>query len=646
MAHYLNITSKKSLFIILIFLSGFIAHAQDRIMELEKKLDSYSMEMPALTEKVDISVNGVSIQELLRGIANNVNLNLTIDPSIEAKIVNNFSQVRVADVLLYLCKEYRLDITRTGNILSIVKYSEPRSEIQKNQPRKKIVSYDDVYDLISIDASNDTLLSVVKEIINSSDKNIILSPGLNNLRVTGYLKNSPFEQGLSSFCYSNDLNFSKTEEGLYIIEKADKSASSADGKNNLTDKNRFKTGSTTKSDYPELAENPITTDSITLSVENKPILDILREMTRKTGVNYFLLSEIQGNASLTVKDVTFDEFLTYLLQGTDYTFKRSNNVYLIGDRKLEDLQCVKLIKLQYRTVTNIEDIIPKELTQKVDLFEFAEQNSVLLTGSMVDIEYLESFIKQIDQIVPVILIEVIIIDHSKKNTIQTGIKAGLGENINATNSTGTFLPGVDIEVGTQTLNELLNSLNGWGWVNLGNVTPNFYLSIKALEDNNLIKVRSTPKLATLNGHEANLVSGETKYYREEQNSYYGSQIPQLEKAYSWKAVNADLNIVIKPIVSGDDQVTLEIEVKQSEFTPREYEEAPPGSVTRTFKSMIRVKNNEMVLLGGLDRNISSATSSGVPFLARIPVIKWLFSSRTKAHEDSKLSLFIKPTIIY
>jgi len=640
---YYKICFISGLFLSLISLE---LNAQNRILELEKELVRMSIDIPELNDKVDISVNGVSVQELLRGIANNVKINLTVDPSIDVKVVNNFSQVRVIDVLLYLCKEHKLDISRTGNIISIIRYTEPPKEIPKAVRKKINVSYDPAYNIISMDVSNDSLLSVVKEIINQSGVNITLSPGLNNQMVTGYLKDSPFNQGLSSFAYSNNLKFSQIDDNFYLFEKADQKEQLEEIKGEKSDKKSIsgRKGEDVMIEIPE--DRIISVDSISVFAEKRPIIELLNEVTMSTGVGYFILSPIQGEASLNIQNVNFEQFLIYLFQGTNYTFKKHNNVYLIGDRKLEDLKCVKLVQLQYRTIENIKELIPADLVQKVSVYEFTEQNSVLLSGSMVDIETVESFIREIDKIVPVILIEVIIIDHSKKYGMQTGIKAGMSDDLNTVKSSGTIAPSVDINIGTESINNLLNSINGWGFVNLGKVTPRFYMNIKALEDNNLIKIRSTPKLATLNGHEASLVSGETKYYREESNAYYGSQIPQLEKAFQWKAINADLTINIKPIVSGNDQVTLEIEVQQSQFTPREYELAPPGSVTRTFKSLIRVKNEEMVLLGGLDRNTSSETSQGLPLLARIPVIKWFFSSRSRSNEDAKLSIFIKPTIIY
>jgi type IV pilus assembly protein PilQ len=123
------------------------------------------------------------------------------------------------------------------------------------------------------------------------------------------------------------------------------------------------------------------------------------------------------------------------------------------------------------------------------------------------------------------------------------------------------------------------------------------------------------------------------------------QNPQTETSQIYKPVNAELSVVITPIISGDDQITLNIEVTQSDFTERISSTAPPGLEKRTFKSQIRVKNEEMILLGGLEENRSNKTSRGVPFLSRIPILKWIFSSRTEGKSKSKLNIFIKPTII-
>lgn len=156
---------------------------------------------------------------------------------------------------------------------------------------------------------------------------------------------------------------------------------------------------------------------------------------------------------------------------------------------------------------------------------------------------------------------------------------------------------------------------------------------------------STPRLATLNGHEASMSIGNTEYYLELQTHLYGTQNPQQTTTQEYKAINAELSIKIKPVVSADDQITLDIVVQQSDFTERISKTAPPGSVNRDFTSQIRVKNEEMILLGGLMKKRKSDSGSGTPLLSRIPIIKWFFSSRKHEKSDSKLSVLIKPTIV-
>ena len=182
-------------------------------------------------------------------------------------------------------------------------------------------------------------------------------------------------------------------------------------------------------------------------------------------------------------------------------------------------------------------------------------------------------------------------------------------------------------------------------MNLAKVAPDFYMSLQFLEENGTIKLYSTPKLSTLNGHEASLSSGETQYYKEVQNNYYGTQNPIQSEAYTWKSVDANLDIKVTPYVSKDKHITMEIEITQTEFTAREEKNAPPGTATRSFKSIVKVCNEEMVLLGGIDRNSREKTSRGLPFIARVPVLKWLFGKHKNNKIERRLNIFIKPTVI-
>src|ERR1035437_665804 len=116
----------KQLIFVLFILSATLVNAQqDRFVTIENKLKELSKDNLGLNEKVELSVNGISIQDFIRGLATTNNLNVSVDGGLTVKIYNNFTNVTVADVLLFLTKKYDLDINFIGNIMSFTLYTAP-----------------------------------------------------------------------------------------------------------------------------------------------------------------------------------------------------------------------------------------------------------------------------------------------------------------------------------------------------------------------------------------------------------------------------------------------------------------------------------------------------------------------------------------
>lgn len=290
------------------------------------------------------------------------------------------------------------------------------------------------------------------------------------------------------------------------------------------------------------------------------------------------------------------------------------------------------------------NILPDEIKADLDIKVDYELNSFYVNGPSEKIERFKQFVKEIDKAVPVVLIEVMLIEVNKTSTVETGVSWGIGES--PTETKGAIFPQTDITLGAQTINKVIGGFDGFGSFNLGKVVPNFYATIKAMEANGNLKIRSTPKLSTLNGHRATFSNGETSYYAVTQRNIYGTDNPQTSEITNYEPIDAELGITIKPLVSGDGQVTLDIFVIQSSFGQRIENEAPPDISSREFSSIIRVRDQDIVVLGGLEEQVKNDSGSGVPLLSRIPVIKWLFSSRKRTDSKAKLTVLIKPTIIY
>ena len=617
--------------------------AQDRYQAMKAELEALSNEIPGLQERVELNVNGVSVKEMLRAIAASNQLNLSVTDDIQGKVINSFSNARAIDVFIFLCKNYDLEFEVIGNIISFQRYVAPEV-IQPPKPvREPVVEFNPQTRFISLDLKKDSLEKVAKIISQKTKLSVLPGKGSSGKLVSIFIQNRPFEGAMEKMAEINGLELTKSGENFYTLDVIPEEPVAQANPRGGT---RGKGGRTQKSTGGP-AELKIEDGRIlSLKAVNVPTADLIAQVSSELFRNYFLYSEPPGEASLYVENVTYDEFLTYLLNGSKFTFKTQGDIYLIGERNIESLRTTELVRLENRTIESVIDVIPKELQTDVDIKEFVELNGLILSGSHPKIREIKEFIVAIDQVVPVVMIEVMIVDINKNNSLNTGISAGIGgENVPTTTS-GTLVPGVDVQLNSSSINRIISSFNGFGLINLGAVTPDFYMSIQALESNGVIKTRSTPKLSTLNGHEANVKIGQTEYYQVTQTNVIGTQNPQNIFTQNFESNNADLSITIKPIVSGDEFVTLEINVEQSDFVGNAEPNAPRGTVTRNFESTVRIRNQEMILLGGLEEQTTNNTGRGLPFLARVPVLKWIFGQQSRSKSKSRLNVFIKPTILY
>lgn len=617
----------------------------ESLNRVEERLRNLAITVPGLNENVKLSMSGASAQEFLRALAQSNNLNINIDPNLNFRIYNNFTGETALNVLLFLSKEQQLDINIIGSIISVTKNPQPVFVIQ---PKEIKASYNATANTLSLELNTDTLAQVAQKITAISRKNVVVPSALLNNPITIFLADAPFDVALEKLAYANNLKLVKTPDGVYLFQALAEGEELFINSNKNTDVRRnLRTSSTNNGQsagtFQLQGNGEGNRKLLSIDATNTPILDLVKSSSAEAGINYFIYSDIRGNITTHLSNIPYNNFLSSLFQGTDYTYKIDNGVYLIGDRKLEGLRSNKIVQLQNRSIDTVLAMIPNEWRRGVEIKEFREQNMLLLSGSTPQILEIEDYIKQIDKLVPMILIEVTLVDVRKGKVIRTGINAGVSDSVK---TGGTVLPGLDYTFGSGSINDFLAKLGSNNSINLGRVTPNFYVKLSALEQNNNVEVRSVPKLSTLNGHTANLTIGSKRYFTTRTQNVIPSLTTQTVITEQFTPVEANLAIDIRPIVSGDNQVTLNIKINITDFIGNPPINSPPPTSTSKFESIIRAKNEDMIILGGLERMEKSESGSGVPFLSRIPVLKWLFSSRERATNKVVTIVFIKPTITY
>lgn len=626
---------------VVVFLIGSIVYGQQDINLLGKQFDDFALKKKGLNQLIKTDVSGLTLYEFINSVGQEHQLNVSVDQDLNQIISSNFFDVSVKEVFLFLVQKYDLEVEFINSIILFKKKKEIKI-VPKKIPKVIDVEYNKQNDFLSVRLDNDSLPNVAQAIIEKSGKNIVLSPDIKTQKISSYILNRPFDQVMEMMAKSNNLMSTKDENGFYYLEKANV-------QNVVNDKQNNKIKSLKPAvDAPGFFE--IDTDKfglLTVKANMADVSELITEAADKLKVNYFFYNKPENEkTSLLAEGITFEEFLENIFKGKKYTYKKQNSYFLIGEHVTEGLRATELIQMENRSIETVLSSLPRIFNEKLEIKEFIELNGLIVSGPKTIIDELRIYLKQIDKVVPLVQIEVIIVQYNKSYDIQTGIKAGI-EKDKVKQTTGVLFPNSEVNLNSTSVNSLIDAFNGLGFIKLGKVTEAFYMNLKALENNSIIKIESTPKIATISGHEAKLAIGETSYYFEQTNQLINNGINNnILQSGSWKSTDANLSVSIKPFVSTDENVTLNITVEKSSFLGRAGENAPPGKATQKFESLVRVKNSEMVLLGGLDELEKENSGTGTPLISRIPIIKWFFSSRKKSKSTSKLHIFIKPTVVY
>lgn len=638
--------------IILIFLAGSAAYGQkqDRIAKLDSTLTSLSTTVGGLNGQVDFALSNAPIHELLRGIAEKYFLNINVRHMPNLNITNNFKNATVKDVLVFICREYELDVQFVNNILTVRPYSN-------RKPKPILIEYDRITRKISFDLQMDTLASVVKAITISTGNNVLATPEVRNSLVSGFVAALDFKTAMEQFALTNNLEIDLADSGVVVLRQAEvvvpnNNPANQQAQQPNSSRRRRNQGTANRRNNARGGNGPFSLNTIkegvdtyiSLEAQSAEVSEVLSAVAQELKVNYAVLEPLQGTLEGYFAKITFDQFLAFATETAGFTYSKKGDIYLIGSNQKTGLAEATVYRFKNRSVEGVDQMIPASLSTGLDVGLLPELNALLITGGERDANMLVSFLEQIDEPVLNVLIEVIVTEINKGSTLNTGVQAFLADSVPRTS--GQVFGGVDLTLSSNSLNSILTNLDTKGVVNLGRVTPQFYATIQAMENNNDLNVRSTPKLSTMNGNEAELTIGQSVYFLIETQNVTGGINPIVTRSPRYEKVEANLEIKILPFVSANEDITLSIEAEFSDFIDPTVEGAPPGNATRKFISKIRIRNEEMIVLGGLEEVSKSESGSGVPFLSRIPVLKWLFSSRSKTERNSRLVIFLKPTIVY
>jgi general secretion pathway protein D/MSHA biogenesis protein MshL len=189
-------------------------------------------------------------------------------------------------------------------------------------------------------------------------------------------------------------------------------------------------------------------------------------------------------------------------------------------------------------------------------------------------------------------------------------------------------------------------------------TANFEVFLNALKTQGNTKVLSNPKISVLNGQPALITVGRNISYIKsitvtQPTVQGGSPTYKAEAASVLSGVGLTLTATVlnnNEIVMNLVPVTSEVQVDENDEI--RYKTLADGNQigvpivnVREMSTIVRVKDGEMLVIGGLISDVNEDTGNFAPVVGDIPLIKYLFGYEEKLKRKRELIILLKPRII-
>jgi len=267
-----------------------------------------------------------------------------------------------------------------------------------------------------------------------------------------------------------------------------------------------------------------------------------------------------------------------------------------------------------------------------------ELNAIVVIATPIDMKQIENLINSLDIEKPQVYVKALILEVSKNKIKDLGTQLGVEGGISGSSGLYTMaakLGGPSVAISST----IASSLSG----NLGTLTSGLALgaTLHLLNTYGASKVLSEPSLICLNNKASTIYIGSTVSVL---TSAVSGSTSTSETKNSYKRENIGLTLKVKPRISSDNKVALDVALVAEEAKGSLNSDRPITSKRQLATNAI-VKSGESVILGGLSKQTLYTSENKVPLLGDIPVLGYLFKYHTTTKDDTDLMILITPYII-
>ncbi len=182
----------------------------------------------------------------------------------------------------------------------------------------------------------------------------------------------------------------------------------------------------------------------------------------------------------------------------------------------------------------------------------------------------------------------------------------------------------------------------------------FSVFLNALQEEGETKVLSNPKISVMNGQPALITVGRNVTYIDNIESDRDTETGVITFTVNTERVLSGLGMALTATIIEDDEVIMNLVPVTSELQePIEYRTVgDSGGIVglpiiniREMSTTVKVKNGEMLVIGGLISDEKDEIGEFLPVLGNVPLLKYLFGHEEKVHNKRELIILLKPVVI-
>ncbi len=387
--------------------------------------------------------------------------------------------------------------------------------------------------------------------------------------------------------------------------------------------------------------------------EVRKIFQLLAEVSNK---NFVLGDDVAGTISIKLVNVPWDQALDIILDTKGLDKREDGNIIIIKGRGKfktqaeEDLELKKaltksielkaeIFNINYSDVASIVTQLNNLRTERGTIAQDARTNKIIVKDIPQALDDMRRLIVQLDVPEKQVMIEARIVEATSTFTRSLGVNWG----VHYRDGSASFL-GINqfdtsfggIASTPAPTSGLSGNSGGAMGISFGTLTSNISLDLRlnAAASAGLVKIVSSPKVATLNNKTAKITQGQ-------QVPYTSSTSDKVET----KFVEAALSLEVTPHINSNGTIVMKIDAKNDSVGQATGGSTAPAINKKQATTEMLLRNGETTVIGGIFVDSDNESDDGVPYLMDIPFLGKLFKSNNKTKVKTELLIFITPRIL-